>query len=63
MHKRPKLSEAVSLLNSLASQSADAAEAVAEYNSMVSKGQEFLAARYAVEIVDHFYHLQGVKHG
>lgn len=66
MHKRPNLSEAVQVLTKLAPINDDCSEALDEYYRLKNKGQEFLAARIAVEIVDHYYHVlstKGLAHG
>lgn len=60
MHRRPSLQEAISVLGSLKSISDDANEALNEYYALKEAGQEFLAARLVVEIVDFYYHATGV---
>lgn len=66
MHRRPKLKEAIEVLQNLSLHNEDAQIAIADYNSLMSSGQEFLASRMVVEIVDHYYHLldlKGIAHG
>jgi hypothetical protein len=61
MHRRPSLNEAISVLNSVKHVSEEAEQALNEYYSLKNSGQEFLAARLVVEIVDFFYHATGVQ--
>lgn len=61
MHKRPSLSEALSVLNNLKRFSVDSAEVLEEYQLLCNSGQQFLGARLVVDSVDHFYHLQGIN--
>lgn len=61
MHHRPKLSEALTTLKQLAAFNADAKAAVQEYETIKKSGDEFLAARFVVEIVDLFNHLQKIE--
>ena len=51
MHKRPSLSEAKVLLNQ------HAPEIMKEYETMKITHGEFFAARYIVDIVDHYNHI------
>ena len=51
MHKRPSLSEAKALLNQ------HAPEIMKEYETMIITHGEFFAARYIVDIVDHYNHI------
>lgn len=60
MHRRPKLLEAIEVLESL-TDNEDALQAIVDYNDLKASGQEFLAARTVVDIVDHYYHLRGIK--
>jgi len=52
MHKRPSLGEAKAVL------SQHSPETMQEYEEMKITHGEFFAARYIVDIVDHFNHLQ-----
>jgi predicted nuclease of restriction endonuclease-like RecB superfamily len=61
MHRRPRLKEAVQLLEQLSQISPEAAQAIEEYNELLVKGYEFAAAHLVVEIVDHYYHLNNVQ--
>lgn len=61
MHRRPKLAEAIKLLQSLSDHNKDALQAVTDYNQLMADGQEFTASRMVVDIVDHFYHLLDIK--
>lgn len=66
MHRRPKLNEAIEVLRSLSPINEDALQAIVDYNDLVAKGQEFVASRMVVDIVDHYYHLldlKGIAHG
>ena len=66
MHKRPSLYEALTVIKRLAPLSEDCNQALKDYNSMKSNGDEFLASRMIVDIVDHYYHLldnKGIAHG
>jgi len=51
MHKRPSLSEAKALLIQ------HAPEIMEEYKTMIKTHGEFFAARYIVDIVDHYNHI------
>ena len=51
MHKRPSLSEAKALLNQ------HAPDIMNEYETMKNTHGEFFAARYIVDIVDHYNHI------
>ena len=51
MHKRPSLSEAKALLNP------HAPDIMNEYETMKNTHGEFFAARYIVDIVDHYNHI------
>ena len=55
MHKRPSLSEAKALLNQ------HAPDIMNEYETMKNTHGEFFAARYIVDIVDHYNHLKELK--
>ena len=61
MHKRPSLSEALQVLIKLAPINEECDEALEEYYRLKAQGQEFFAARIAVEIVDHYYHILSTK--
>ena len=66
MHRRPKLLEAIKVLKTASVHNKDAQEAIADYNALMSRGEEFQAARMVVDIVDHYYHqldLKGIAHG
>ena len=66
MHKRPKLREAIQVLQTLSTANEDCSSALTEYYEMVSNGSEFFAARMVVDIVDHYYHIletKGIAHG
>jgi hypothetical protein len=52
MHKRPTLQEAKLFLTQ------HSPDTIQEYVSMKETHGEFFAARYIVDIVDHFNHLQ-----
>mgnify|MGYP001418631863 FL=1 len=54
MHKRPSLSEAKALLNQ------HAPDIMEEYKQLVKTHGEFFAARYIVDIVDHYNHINNV---
>jgi len=54
MHKRPSLSEAKSFL------SQHSPETIEEYNDLIITHGEFFAARFIVDIVDHYNHLNNV---
>lgn len=60
MHKRPSLSEALNTLRKYSDVSDDCALALEEYSQLV-KTNEFLAARYVVDIIDHFNHIQATN--
>lgn len=63
MHRRPNLKEAIEVLQNASTNNADALLAINEYNALLIKGEVFLASRMVVDIVDHYYHLQGISHG
>ena len=63
MHKRPSLPQALETLKSSQHENEDIAEALTTYNELVEAGQEFVAARFVVDIVDHFNHLQETSLG
>jgi len=66
MHRRPKLLEAIEVLKSLSASNEDAQTAIADYYNLIANGEEFLASRMVVDIVDHYYHLldlKGIAHG
>ena len=52
MHKRPSLQEAKAIL------SQHSPDTITEYELMKTSHGEFFAARFIVDIVDHFNHLQ-----
>lgn len=52
MHKRPSLQEAKAFLQQ------HSPETMSEYREMKASHGEFFAARYVVDIVDHYNHLQ-----
>lgn len=54
MHKRPTLQEAKALLTQ------HAPETMEEYRELFDTHGEFFAARYIVDIVDHYNHLNNV---
>ena len=60
MHRRPKLHEAIEVLQTISIHNEDAQSALADYNNLVANGEIFTASRMVVDIVDHYYHLQGV---
>jgi len=55
MHKRPSLSEAKALLNQ------HAPDIMKEYKTLKKTHGEFFAARYIVDIVDHYNHITTVQ--
>jgi len=57
MHTRPSLPQALLFLKQHSSHSSDAADSIKEYYNLKDTGQHFLAARYVVDIVDHFNHI------
>ena len=61
MHHRPNLTQAINTLEYLSNISFEASNALVEYYEMKNSGQEFLAARYVVEIVDMFNHYQNIE--
>ena len=63
MHRRPKLHEAIEVLKTISAHNDDAQAALADYNNLMANDQVFLASRMVVDIVDHYYHLQGISHG
>ena len=66
MHKRPKLQEAIDVLQNLSAKNEDCYSALTEYYEMVNEGEEFFAARMVVDMVDHYYHIldtKGIAHG
>ena len=54
MHKRPSLPEAKTFL------SQHAPDIMDEYRELLTSHGEFFAARYIVDIVDHYNHLNNV---
>ena len=54
MHKRPSLFEARAFLTQ------HAPDIMQEYNSLIKTHGEFFAARYIVDIVDHYNHLNNI---
>ena len=63
MHRRPKLHEAIEVLTSISLHNEDAQAAMADYNNLMDRGEVFTASRMVVDIVDHYYHLQGIALG
>jgi len=59
MHRRPRLQEALSVLQSLSTVAPEAQEALEMYDTL-KLTSEFNAAHFVVEIVDLHYHLTGV---
>ena len=55
MHKRPTLSEAKAFLQQ------HSPETMAEYRELYHSHGEFFAARFIVDIVDHYNHLKELK--
>jgi hypothetical protein len=55
MHKRPSLSEAKAVL------SQHSPETMEEYYELKESHGEFFAARFIVDIVDHYNHLKELK--
>jgi hypothetical protein len=56
MHKRPRLAEAIAVLQKLSNISQEAAEAMQQYRAMRVQGLHFEACRMVVDIVDYHYH-------
>ena len=54
MHKRPSLQEAKALLYQ------HSPETMQEYEQLIETHGEFFAARYIVDIVDHFNHINNI---
>lgn len=54
MHKRPSLPEARAFL------SQHAPDIIQEYNTLIDTHGEFFAARYIIDIVDHYNHLNNI---
>lgn len=54
MHKRPSLQEAKALL------SQHAPDVMEEYRELVLSHGEFFAARFIVDIVDHYNHINNI---
>lgn len=54
MHKRPSLQEAKALL------SQHAPDVMEEYHELVLSHGEFFAARFIVDIVDHYNHINNI---
>jgi hypothetical protein len=54
MHKRPSLPEARAFL------SQHAPEIIQEYTALIDTHGEFFAARYIIDIVDHYNHLNNI---
>lgn len=52
MHKRPSLQEAKAILTQ------HSPDTMQEYHEMKESHGEFFAARFIVDVVDHFNHLQ-----
>jgi hypothetical protein len=63
MHRRPKLHEAIKVLQKLSTNNVDAHTAITDYNAMLLKGDIFQASRMVVDIVDHYYHVLGTTNG
>ena len=66
MHHRPKLQEAIKVLQNLSNYNVDAYTAITDYNSMLSSGDIFQASRMVVDIVDQYYReltLKGIANG
>lgn len=63
MHRRPKLHEAIDVLKTISAHNEDAQAAIADYNNLMDRGEVFTASRMVVDIVDHYYHLQGITNG
>ncbi len=61
MHRRPKLQEAIDVLQNLSEHNVDASTTITDYNAMLAKGEVFQASRMVVDIVDHYYHLLDLK--
>lgn len=61
MHRRPSLQESISVLDSLKHISAEVSDLLEEYYTLKEAGQEFLAGRLVVEVVDFYYHSTGVS--
>ena len=60
MHKRPRLAEAISVLEKASSFSTEAASALEQYYNMRAQGLIFEACRLVVDIVDHHNHIMSV---
>jgi hypothetical protein len=56
MHKRPRLAEAIAVLESVSSISTEAVEALEQYYEMRAQGLIFEACRMVVDIVDQHNH-------
>ena len=54
MHRRPSLQEAKALL------SQHATDIMQEYKELIVTHGEFFAARYIVDIVDHYNHINNI---
>jgi len=54
MHKRPSLPEARAFL------SQHAPDIIHEYKTLIDTHGEFFAARYIIDIVDHYNHLNNI---
>lgn len=66
MHHRPKLQEAIKVLQNLSNSNVDAYTAITDYNAMLTNGDIFQASRMVVDIVDQYYReltLKGIAHG
>ena len=65
MHKRPSLTEALSVLAYYSSSNEDCKKALEDYHELKTVNQ-FLASRVVVDTVDHFNHIvesEGLLHG
>ena len=60
MHNRPRLAEAIEVLQNLSKISVDAESALEQYYEMRKAGLDFEACRMVVDIVDHHYHNMSV---
>lgn len=54
MNKRPSLNEALNVIRKFKDYSSECANLLVEYDELIVKGQEFLAARLVVECVVDF---------
>lgn len=66
MHKRPRLEEALKVLETVSTISTEAAQAIEQYHEMRAQGLIFEACRMVVDIVDQHNHIMstaGVVNG